>query len=177
MHFTYSRHRPGLVQRVSGREGLGAEHLFCCQKRWMKTALTESAAYWNKIILGNKSQSEHCNNSAAVQTQIDVLFSLSAASKAPAKKTKKQTQNKTLIQFVLLPFWWRNIQERVWDFFLVLFCRAAVGFACSRFTRFQHEVVCLSCSITIKKEGKKKKEKAVEIMLMSLHTYTHMHTK
>lgn len=27
--------------------------------------LTESAAHWNKIILGNKSQSERCNNSAA----------------------------------------------------------------------------------------------------------------
>lgn len=124
--------------------------------------LTESTAYWNKIILGNKSQSEHCNNSAAIQTQIDALFSQSAASKATAKEKKKTT----LIQFALLPFWWRNIQERVG-----FFCRAAVGFACCRFTRFQHEVVCLSCSITIKKKGKK----AVEIMLMSLHTYTYAH--
>lgn len=48
--------------------------------------LTESAAYWNKIILGNKSQSEHCNNLAAVHTQMDAVCSVTAASETTAKK-------------------------------------------------------------------------------------------
>lgn len=85
MHFTYSRHRPGLVQRVSGREGSDTEHLFLLSKKMNENPLTESAAYWNKIILGNKSQSEHCNNSAAMHTQIDAAFSVTAASEATAK--------------------------------------------------------------------------------------------
>ena len=72
MHFTYSR-RPGLVQRVSGREGSDATASFLLSKKMNENPLTESAAYWNKIILGNKSQSEHCNNSATALTQIDVL--------------------------------------------------------------------------------------------------------
>lgn len=86
MHFTYSRHCPGLVQRVSGREGgLRLRVSFLLSKKMNENPLAESAAYWNKIILGNKSQSEHCNNSAAMHTQIDAVFSVTAASKATAK--------------------------------------------------------------------------------------------
>lgn len=49
--------------------------------------LTESAAYWNKIILGNKSQSEHRNNSA--------FFAATAASEttAPTKRYSLQWRN------------------------------------------------------------------------------------
>lgn len=57
--------------------------------------VTESAVYWNKIILGNMSQSEHCNNSAATRAQINVGFYGIAASEAAAQK---------LIQFAVLPF-------------------------------------------------------------------------
>lgn len=46
----------------------------------MKTHSLGRLAYWNKIILGNKSQSEHCNTSAERQTRIDVVFSVAAAS-------------------------------------------------------------------------------------------------
>lgn len=58
---------------------------FLLSKKMNENPLTESAAYWNKIILGNKSQSEHCNNSAAMHTQIDAAFSVTAASEATAK--------------------------------------------------------------------------------------------
>lgn len=76
MHFTYSRHSFGLVQPVSGREGSDAELFFLVSKKKMnENPLTESATYWNKIILGNKSLSERCNNSAA---QINAAVSTAA---------------------------------------------------------------------------------------------------
>ena len=61
-----------MVQRVSGREGSDTEpfFFFFCPKKMNENQLTESAAYWSKIILGSKSQSEHCNNLAAMHTQM-----------------------------------------------------------------------------------------------------------
>lgn len=128
--------------------------------------LTESAAYWNKIILGNKSQSEHCNNSAAIQTQTDALFSQSAASKATAKRKKKPN---TVCTVTLLM---EKYPRACYFILFFFFCRAAVCFACCRFTRFQHEAVCLSCSITIKKGGKKKKSGGDYA-----HELAHIHTR
>lgn len=47
----------------------------CVKKKMNENPLVESATYWNKIILGNKSLSERCNNSAA---QINAAVSTAA---------------------------------------------------------------------------------------------------
>lgn len=81
----------------------------------MNNPLTGSAASWNEIIFGNKSQSEHCNYLPAKHPLRDVIYSVTAAS-----------ETRTVCS--IPPFLeWKQLS--IMHIFQGV-CMAAVGFAC-----------------------------------------------
>lgn len=78
--------------------------------------LAESAAYWNEIILGNKSQSERCNNLPANHKWLD----------GPEMTTV--CRNISIVHFTCT--------------YIVGVCMAAVGFGCFKGLKGCSMVLC-----------------------------------